>query len=96
MGTAGISFQYNPKTENPCQPKIELKHRAIEVAKIYAPQALSQRLGVDVNALSNAVANRLALEKLTTRSGAVLTGIQFSAPMINEDELSVEIIVRPR
>ena len=95
LGTASISYQCDPKTEAPCPPQSELKRRAVEVAKIHALQEMSQRLGVDVNALSQAAAGRLAAETVTTRSGAVLTGIQFSSPMVNGDELSIEIIARP-
>ena len=95
-GTASISYQCDPKTENPCPPQTELKRRAIEVAKIHALQTLSQRMGVDVNTLSNAASGRLASEKVTTRSGAAISDIRFSQPVIKGDEVLVEITAQPR
>lgn len=95
-GTASISYQCDPKIESPCPPPTELKRRAIKVAQIYALQSLSQRLGVDVNTLSNVANGRLAAETVTTSSGAVLTGIRFSPPVIKGDEVLVKIVARPK
>lgn len=95
-GTASISYQCDPQTEKPCPPKTELKRRAVEVAKIFALQELSQQLGVEVGALSSAVSGRLAAEKVNTKSGAVLKGVKFSPPVVDGDELRIEILAEEK
>ncbi len=90
-GIASISHQCHLENENPCPPKVELKRRAIAVAKIHALDAISKQFGISVNALNEVIMGRMETEKVFTKSGKVLYVLDHKEPVISGDEVSIEI-----
>ena len=91
-GTASISYQCDRETEKPCPPETELKRRALEVAKIYAMQDISQQYGINVNSVMKVVAGRMRAGEVKTKSGNKLKSLEFLDPIEDGDEISIKIV----
>jgi hypothetical protein len=91
-GTASISYQCDQEAENPCPPKTELKRRALEVARIYAMQDISQKSGVTINSVMMVMSGRMKAGKVKAKSGNKLKSIEFLDPIVRGDEISIKIV----
>lgn len=96
VGTASISYQHDPEAEKVSPSQAELRRRAIRVARIHALEAISLKLGVEVDSLNEVVMGRLKMRKVVTRSGRVLNDLEFHEPIITGDEVSVRVSARVR
>ena len=90
-GTATISHQCRPN-EKPCPPKSVLINRALRTAKLLAMRNLGERAGIDMNSLSMVVSGRLKADKVATKSHGTLRNLQYLEPVINGDQVSIELI----
>lgn len=90
-GTATISHQCRPN-EKPCPPKSVLISRALRTAKLLAMRDLSEQAGINMNSLSMVVSGQLKADKVVTKSHGTLRNLQYLEPVINGDQVSVELI----
>ena len=90
-GTATISHQCRPN-EKPCPPKSVLISRALRTAKLLAMRDLGERAGINMSSLSMVVSGRLKADKVATKSHGTLRNLQYLEPVINGDQVSVELI----
>ena len=90
-GTATISHQCRPN-EKPCPPKSVLINRALRTAKLLAMRDLGERAGINMNSLSMVASGRLKADKVATKSHGTLRNLQYLDPVINGDQVSIELI----
>lgn len=90
-GTATISHQCR-SNEKPCPPKSVLIARALRTAKLLAMRDLGERAGINMNSLSMVVSGRLKADKVVTKSHGTLRNLQYLEPVINGDQVSIELI----
>ena len=90
-GTATISHQCR-SNEKPCPPKSVLISRALRTAKLLAMRDLGERAGMNMNSLSMVVSGRLKADKVVTKSHGTLRNLQYLEPVINGDQVSIELI----
>ena len=90
-GTAIISYQCR-SNENPCPPKSVLIGRALRTAKLLAMRDLGERAAINMNSLSMVVSGRLKADKVATKSHGTLRNLQYLEPVINGDQVSIELI----
>ena len=90
-GTATISHQCRPN-EKPCPPKSVLIGRALRTAKMLAMRDLGERAGINMNSISMVVSGRLKADKVVTKSHGTLRNLQYLEPVINGDQVSIELI----
>jgi len=90
-GTATISHQCRPN-EKPCPPKSVLISRALRTAKLLAMRDLGERAGINMNSLSMVVSGQLKADKVSTKSHGTLRNLQYLKPVINGDQVSIELI----
>ena len=90
-GTATISHQCR-RNEKPCPPKSVLISRALRTAKLLAMRDLGERAGINMNSLSMVVSGQLKADKVVTKSHGTLRNLQYLEPVINGDQVSIELI----
>ena len=90
-GTAVISHQCR-LNEKPCPPKSVLINRALRTVKLLAMRDLGERAGINMNSLSMVVSGQLKADKVVTKSHGTLRNLQYLEPVINGDQVSIELI----
>jgi len=91
-GTASISYQCDPEKEKPCPPQSELRRRALQVVKILAMQDICAQAGLEVHTAMEVASGRLDMARVKTRSGHFLKRLEFLDPVIDGDEISIQIV----